>query len=149
MTPGCVTDPLQPLLNRLAAGDPSAVDRLIEHSVQRLHRLAHFMLQQYPVLINVYETGDVAQAAAVRLMRALREVAPATPRHFMNLAATQIRRELCDLARHEFGPEGPGGNEQTAPWEGGEGGREEPSPQHPAASGPGPSTQVRWRDLLS
>jgi RNA polymerase sigma factor (sigma-70 family) len=34
-------------------------------------------------------------------------------RHFFNLAAVQVRRELLDLARHHFGPEGGGANHHT------------------------------------
>src|SRR3954454_17307777 len=106
---------LQSLLDRLGAGDESAVDRLIEHSVGRLHRLAHFMLQDFPHVRRWYETGDVAQAAALRLTRALKAVKPASPRDFLNLAANQIRRELYDLARHEYGPEGPGAHHASGP----------------------------------
>lgn len=34
-------------------------------------------------------------------------------RHFFNLAALQIRRELLDLSRHYFGPEGLAANHHT------------------------------------
>src|SRR5262249_42944545 len=40
---------------------------------------------------------------------------PATTREFLALAATNIRRELIDLARHHFGPEGIGANHATPP----------------------------------
>src|SRR5947208_1773826 len=103
------SDDLQPLLDRLAAGDASATDRLIEHSLRRLYRLAHHLLRaRFPHVRRWYETDDVVQAAAVRLSRALKAVKPASPRDFLNLAGVQIRRELTDLARHEYGPEGPG-----------------------------------------
>jgi len=52
----------------------------------------------------------VLQSALVRLYRALETVTPATLREFYRLAALQIRRELIDLSRHHFGPEGLGAN---------------------------------------
>ena len=139
---------LQPLLDRLAAGEASAADQLIERSVGRLHRLAHFMLGDFPHVRRWYETGDVAQAAALRLTRALQAVRPASPRDFLNLAATQIRRELYDLARHEYGPEGPGAHHASGPVGAGPdetGGQAGPEG---AESGAGPATQAGWRDLL-
>src|SRR3954447_22365803 len=104
---------LQPLLDHLAAGDGAAVDRLIEHSVKRLRNLSHFMPKRNPGLTRWYDTDDVFQSASLRLTRALKTAKPASPRDFMNLAAAQIRRELCDLARHEFGREGPGRHHAT------------------------------------
>ena len=49
----------------------------------------------------------------VRLHRALAEVRVESVRHFFNLAAHQIRRELLNLAQHHFGPEGGGANHHT------------------------------------
>src|SRR6516225_5789696 len=106
---------LGPLLERLAAGDEQAADLLIERSVGRVRRLAHFMLKGSPRVRRWYETDDVAQAIALRLRRALREVRPASPLDFLNLAAAQVRREVCDLARHEYGPQGAGAHHATGP----------------------------------
>jgi len=141
-------DALQALLDRLAAGDESAVSGLIQHSVRRMHRLAHFMLQDFPRVRRWYETDDVFQAAVLRLVRALQDVRPASPRDFVRLAATQIRRELYDLARHEFGPEGPGAHHATPPPERGAGGTKAEQWDEHAGSAAGPATQARWRDLL-
>jgi RNA polymerase sigma-70 factor (ECF subfamily) len=55
-------------------------------------------------------TDDVLNGAMLRLLRALEEITPDTPRQFFGLAATVIRRELLDLARHYYGPRGPGAN---------------------------------------
>jgi RNA polymerase sigma-70 factor (ECF subfamily) len=49
----------------------------------------------------------------MRLYLALGEAAPESVRHFYNLAAMQIRRELLDLAKHHFGPEGLGTRHDT------------------------------------
>jgi RNA polymerase sigma factor (sigma-70 family) len=65
--------------------------------------------------VGVWEqTDDVLQNAAVRLWQSLERVTPGTVDEFLGLAATQIRRELLDLARHYFGPQGQGAN-QVAP----------------------------------
>jgi len=56
----------------------------------------------------------VFQGAAIRLLRAL-EVDPVVEtREFMNLAATHVRWELIDLARHFYGPHGIGANHGSA-----------------------------------
>jgi RNA polymerase sigma-70 factor (ECF subfamily) len=49
----------------------------------------------------------------VKLHRALLEVRVESVRHFFNLAAVQVRRELLDLARHHFGPHGDAANHHT------------------------------------
>ena len=135
---------LRLLLERLAAGDEQAADLLIERSVGRVRRLAHFMLKGSPRVRRWYETDDVAQAIALRLRRALREVRPASPRDFLNLAAVQVRREVCDLARHEYGPQGAGAHQATGPA-----GRPGDRPGGgDEAPGPGPATQALWRDWL-
>jgi len=41
------------------------------------------------------------------------EVQVESVRHFFNLAAVQVRRELLDLAKHHFGPEGNGAKHHT------------------------------------
>ena len=52
--------------------------------------------------------------AVTRLHRALETVQPESPRHFYNLAATQIRRVLIDLSRRYYGAEGLGSHHDTA-----------------------------------
>lgn len=67
------------------------------------------MLQHYPRVHRWEQTDDVFQQATLRLYSSLEDVKPESPRIFLRLAATQIRRTLIDLARHHFGPEGPHG----------------------------------------
>lgn len=93
-------------LDGLRAGDPAAHDQLIRHAAARLERLTRHMLRAYPGVQRWTETDDVLQGALLRLLRALKDVQPDTPRAFLALATLQIRRELLDLARHFFGPEG-------------------------------------------
>jgi RNA polymerase sigma-70 factor (ECF subfamily) len=79
-------------------------ERLLEGACQRLHEIAHRMLRGFPHVRRWEETDDVAQAAALRLHRALATVVPRDERHFLGLMVTQVRRELIDLARRYSGP---------------------------------------------
>jgi RNA polymerase sigma-70 factor (ECF subfamily) len=97
----------------MRAGDQTARQRLIEHSCERLRGLARKMLRRYPNVRRWEETDDVFVAAITRLHRALETVQPESPRHFYNLAATQIRRVLIDLSRRYYGPEGVGSHHDT------------------------------------
>jgi RNA polymerase sigma-70 factor (ECF subfamily) len=101
-TPGDTTR----LLDRLRAGDARARDSLLEHTCDRLRRLTRRMLKTYPGVRRWEGTDDVLQNALLRLHRALADVAPESARHFHQLAALAIRRELLDLARHYAGPLG-------------------------------------------
>lgn len=56
------------------------------------------------------DTDDVKQGATLRLWISLQADPPADPAAFFRLASTVIRRELIDLSRHHFGPEGAGAN---------------------------------------
>ena len=99
---------IQDLLQQLKAGDTSAQEELIRISMQRLERLARKMLRANPAVKRWNQTDDVLQNALIRLQRALKTERPDTTRRFIGLAATQIRRELIDLWRHHFGPQGDG-----------------------------------------
>src|SRR3954452_1632280 len=101
------------LLDRLRAGEDSARDRLIALAQGRFVALARAMLRRYPHVRRWEETDDLLQAALMRLHRGLAVVRPEDVPHFDNLAATQIRRELIDLARSYHGPEGIGANHHT------------------------------------
>ena len=101
-------DPADPeiaaCLRRLAAGDLVARDRIIEICSERLRLLARRMLARFPKVRRWDDTDDVFQNAAIRLHKALGETLPETPRAIMALAATQLHRELIDLARRYGGP---------------------------------------------
>jgi RNA polymerase sigma-70 factor (ECF subfamily) len=74
------------------------------------------MLRRYPAVRDRADTGDVLQGSLVRLLPTLRRIQPESMRHFFNLAAVHVRRELRDLARHfrslKFGP--PDAGDRTA-----------------------------------
>ena len=89
-----------------AADAEQAREELFRRSAGRLERLARAMLGDYPRLRGWEQTGDVLQNAVLRLHRSLSEVRPEGPRQFYGLAALMIRRELLDLARRHFGPQG-------------------------------------------
>jgi RNA polymerase sigma-70 factor (ECF subfamily) len=109
------------------------------------------MLAGYPDLRGLEETDDVFQAAMFRLVRALKKVVPESKDHFLRLGAVQIRRELVDLARHHFGPEGAAARRRVGKQTG-------PPPaasisslltgnQPPDDSGNGPSTLAEWTEF--
>ena len=91
-------------LERLAAGDDSAREQILEICDGRLRSLSHRLLGQFAKVRRWDNTDDVAQNAAIRLYRALAETVPDSPRGLMGLIATQIQRELIDLARKHAGP---------------------------------------------
>jgi RNA polymerase sigma-70 factor (ECF subfamily) len=129
---------LEQCLERLRAGDDAARRELLAAACDRLNRLTRSMLRDYQRLRRWEETGDVLQGALVRLSRALEAVAPQTAREFYRLAALQIRRELIDLARHHFGPEGAGARHESV---GGD------APVGPADSTLGPSRLAVWAEF--
>jgi RNA polymerase sigma-70 factor (ECF subfamily) len=104
-------------LERLRQGDPAAAaearDEVIHHACGRLEALTRRMLRHYPRLRRWEQTADVLQNALLRLHRSLATVRPDTAAQFYGLAAAQIRRELIDLARHHFGPEGAAAHHHT------------------------------------
>jgi RNA polymerase sigma-70 factor (ECF subfamily) len=100
-------------LERLREGDEAARRELINHVCGRLEALTRSMLRHYPRLRRWEQTGDVLQNAVLRLHRSLETVQPESPAQFYGLAAAQIRRELTDLARHHFGPEGAAAHHHT------------------------------------
>lgn len=107
------TTRLNELLDRWNAGDESAMNEIVIHAQGRLERMASRMLSNKPHVSRWNETGDVLQNSLVRLCRALKEVRPDNKLAFHGLAAQQIRRELCDLARSLYGPLGHGRHHKT------------------------------------
>jgi RNA polymerase sigma-70 factor (ECF subfamily) len=106
--PGHTTIQLQHWLDLMQAGDSHARHELLNYACERLRKLTRRMLRRYPLVRRWEQTDDVLQNALLRLYRALADVTPDSLRHFYNLAALQIRRELLDLAKHHLGPEGQG-----------------------------------------
>ena len=112
MPPGSDTQ-LQGLIDLAKTGDEGARTLLLDHACDRLLKLTRKMFRGYPGLRRWEATDDVFQNSLVRLHRALNQVQLESVRHFFNLAGLQIRRELLDLKKHHFGPEGGGANHHT------------------------------------
>jgi RNA polymerase sigma factor (sigma-70 family) len=105
MTEGNSTAVVQRYLDALAGGGTAEpiIRALLDRSVRRLHHLCAALLHRsYPRLarppLNL-ETDELLGAVVERLLKALREVRPATTREFFALAGQHMRWELNDLAR--------------------------------------------------
>ncbi len=134
---------VQQCLDRLRAGDGSARNELLAHACERLRRLTRAMLRGFDWLKSWEETDDVFANAVLRLCRALEQVTPASPHEFYGLAALQIRRELCDLARHYA-------RRRTVLLGGAKAGESDsPAPNDPANSTNDPDRLARWADFHS
>ncbi len=139
---------LEQWLDQLRRGDQvasaEARNEVIHHACERLEALTRRMFRHYPRLRRWEQTGDVLQNAVLRLHRSLATVRPESPAQFYGLAASQIRRELIDLARHHFGPEGEAGRHDTDPT--GRAANNEAGINRVDASGE-PSTLAEWTDF--
>jgi RNA polymerase sigma-70 factor (ECF subfamily) len=111
--PSAQTTQLVQWVDRMRAGDASARDELIRGFQGRLEALARKMVGRDPRVRRWVDAEDVLQNALLRLLRALETVKPDSTRAFFGLAAEQMRRELLDLARHYYGPEGEGANHDS------------------------------------
>jgi len=142
---------LSRLVQAFREGKPFAQDKLIEHTKERFRRLTRRMLAGYPDLRGLEETDDVFQAAMFRLVRALKKVMPESKNHFLRLGAVQIRRELVDLARHHFGPEGAAArrraSKQTSPPPSDSSSSGVTGNQPADDSGNGPTTLAEWTEF--
>ena len=102
------------LLKGYREGSVRAHDDLMAHSCSRLRYVARRIIREdFSRLRRWEETDDLVQSTLLRLNRTLRACPAMASAHFWNLATILIRRELTDLARHHFGPEGQGANHHT------------------------------------
>lgn len=106
---------LHRMIDRMRDGDAAARDDLLRRVERRLRRLAWKMLRNYPGVQRWADIDDVFQNCSLRLLRALEDVRPESTRRFYSLAAEQMRRELIDMSRKFYGPEGVGSNHASAP----------------------------------
>lgn len=94
---------MQDCLDRWRAGDRAAADELLRLVISRLEQLARKMLRAFPNIRCHVDTDDVLQNSLLRFLHTLQRIKPTTTRHFFNLAAVHIRRELLDIARSKSG----------------------------------------------
>jgi RNA polymerase sigma-70 factor (ECF subfamily) len=132
---------MRQLLPRAVAGDEAAIDALLRHNCERLTRLTRRMLGDFRRVRRWTETADVLQNALLRLMSALRDARPQNAREFLALATVQIRRELLDLTRKFYGPEGMGANQDSAAA------ASEPAPEGKGDLTHEPSSLAQWSEL--
>lgn len=107
------TTALNQRLIEFNSGDLQAREEIIAHTCERLRLRTRQMLRSFPNVSRWSQTDDVLQNAMIRLHKSLAQVKPESPKQFYGLAATHIRRELIDLARHFNGAEGVGANHDT------------------------------------
>jgi RNA polymerase sigma-70 factor (ECF subfamily) len=129
-------------LDRMRLGEFSARDELVRGFHARLDVLARKMLGRNPRVARWVEAEDLLQNALMRLLRALESIRPESTRQFLGLAAEQMRRELLDLARHYYGPQGEGANHESLGLGPGE---SRPGIDPPAESGGGDLD--RWTEF--
>jgi RNA polymerase sigma-70 factor (ECF subfamily) len=139
MPTGAAT-PIQNCLDRLRAGDDAARADLLRVSGERLLLMTRKMLNRYPAVRRWAESDDVLQNVLLRLHGTLEKLPLDSTRDFLAIAAVHIRRELIDLARHYYGPEGMGAHHAT------------PDSDQPgeAACDPranDPAVQALWREV--
>jgi len=137
---------IQGWIDRLRAGDESARQELLNCACERLRRLTSKMLKGYPRVHRWEETGDVQQKAMMRLYRALESVQPNGVVDFFRLAALNIRRELLDLVKHYYGPQGAGAHHATIGPKA-DGDSSPPSPLEQAAADDSPSRLAFWTEF--
>jgi RNA polymerase sigma factor (sigma-70 family) len=104
------TAAVQRLLDLIRNGDRTAVEALLNATTQRLTVLARKILGNIPHVRRFEQTDDLLQNSLVRIWKAFDQHAPPTPLDYYRLASNLMRRELIDLSRHYFGPEGAGAN---------------------------------------
>jgi len=97
---------IEALLGRIESGDLSARQDLFAMIDDRFRRLTRKMLGRFPVVRRWEDTDDVWQNACLRIWRSLERVEFESARHFLNVGALQIRRELLTLAEHYRRPLG-------------------------------------------
>jgi RNA polymerase sigma-70 factor (ECF subfamily) len=137
---------MRQLVAEFQQGDIDASNELFRRVQSRMQGMANSMVRRFPRLRRWVEEEDVIQEALLRMLRALQAVQPSNMRAFYGLAAEQIRRELIDLTRKYFGPEGAGAHHESNYFLNHEG--TQPSPGMEAVFQADPSEELeRWTAL--
>ncbi len=105
---------VQRLLDLLQAGDQEASRQLLDVTMERLRILSRKILADIPGVERWEEIDDLVQNSSLRLWKALEKHHPPKPLDYFRLAAAIIRRELIDLSRRYFGPEGLAANQANS-----------------------------------
>ena len=97
-------------VTELRAGRPNAAEPTFKKIAAKVEAFARTSFARFPRVGRFVELDDVIQNSLIRLLAAFRDVRPNSRRHFYALANELIRRELLDLAKHFYGPQGAGTN---------------------------------------
>jgi len=145
--PSSQTLHIQACLDRIRRGDEAARGELLDCACERLRNLARKILKGYPNVRRWEQTDDVLQNAALRLHRTLQQLTVQTPLDFFRLAALNIRRELLDLAKHYYGPQGQGAHHAT--WSRGDSSatRSDSGPAAPPDPSGDPARLAAWGEF--
>jgi len=100
MEQSLLNDRISDLVAKVNLGDAEAKNEILSCTADRLLSLTRNMKKGYGSVSRWEQTEDVFQNAMIRLNRALESLELNDLRHFLRLAALQIRRELVDLSRH-------------------------------------------------
>jgi RNA polymerase sigma factor (sigma-70 family) len=103
-------DILESELRLLKAENTEATRAIITATCSQVRRMAQRMLWKYPGVGRWTDADDVVQNVFIRLHRSLVIVQPDSVGKLHGLVTLEMRRELLDLARRYFGPEGIGTN---------------------------------------
>jgi RNA polymerase sigma factor (sigma-70 family) len=96
------TTTIQRCIERLNAKDPGAKAELLQITHDRLLAMLRAQMPRSARLRRWEQSDDVLQNVHLRLLRCFDQVQIESPHQFLCLAATNMRRELIDLARHYF-----------------------------------------------
>jgi RNA polymerase sigma factor (sigma-70 family) len=97
-------------VSELQAGRPDAAEAEFRKIVALVEKRAKAAFERFPRVGRFEDVDDVVQNTLIRLLAAFRELRPASRQHFYALSNTLIRRELLDLTRRYYGPQGHGAN---------------------------------------
>lgn len=138
------TETIELLIQRFAEGDESAKGELIGVLLERFRKTASRLMKRNPRIRRWEATDDVLQQAMVRMSRCLDKIKPQTAKHLFSLVRLQISRELTDMARKYYGPEGLGYNHATRH---GETETSYGGVSHAEAIGAGPQQLIEWLEF--
>lgn len=107
------TTTIERCIVRLNANEPEARAELLQLTRDRLMAMLRAQLPRSARLRRWEQSDDVLQNVQVRLLRCFDQVSISSAREYLALAATNMRRELIDLARHHFRESGSAHNHAT------------------------------------
>lgn len=116
---------LQSCLDRLAAGDASTMNELLNDLflvVQaRLRKRARQVIRGFRLVRVTHDTNDLMQETSIKLMTSIKALKPESTRQFLGLVGKNMRWVLIDLHRQCSGPQSYEANRATNVFRGSDG----------------------------